>query len=112
MLDFLREEISEELANQKKSRTGTNKRSREDFARFKAFCQRWTPPLSHLPAAPATVGGFLTSELDRGKPHLRRVIKAISSTHQKADLHDPTSDLLVRALLRLASDEPSQKKGN
>jgi hypothetical protein len=88
MLDFLREEISEELADQKKSRTGTNKRSREDFVRFKAFCQRWTPPLSHLPAAPATVGGFLTSELD-GADHTcaasskrfpARIKKPISTT--------------------------------
>jgi hypothetical protein len=113
MLDHLREAIQEELAaDQKKARGGKDKRSHEDFVRFKAFCQRWSPPLSHLPAAPASVAAFLTSELDKGRPHLRRLIKSISTTHHKADLPDPCTDLLVRALLRLASDEPSTQKGN
>jgi hypothetical protein len=104
MVDYLRDQIAEELAEQKPS--ATDKRSREDFLRFKSYCAELDVP--HLPASPPAVAAFLTSEIARGRPHMRRVIKAISSTHHKADLQDPTSDLLVKALLRLASDEPQQ----
>jgi hypothetical protein len=111
MVDYLRDQISEELAEQKPSTT--DRRSREDFLRFKTYCAGLDLP--HLPASPPTVAAFLTSEIRLGRPHMRRCIKAISSTHHKADLHDPTTDLLVRALLRLAveqptTDKPSQQK--
>jgi hypothetical protein len=105
MVQFLRDEISQELEDQKKSSTGTDKRSRADFLRFRSYCARLDLP--HLPASPATVAAFLTSEIHHGKAHMRRCIKAISTTHLRCDLHDPTSDLLVRALLRLAV-EPSR----
>jgi hypothetical protein len=67
--------------------------------------RRWSP-------------GSLASELNKGRPHLRRCIKSISTTHRKADLFDPTTDLLVRALLRLAREpsrtdnKPSQPEGS
>jgi hypothetical protein len=110
MLNYLREEIAEELGSRKKPSAGLNKRSREDFKRFREHCAKLDLP--HLPASPPTVAAFLTSELDKGRPHLRRLIKLISATHKLADLNDPTSDLLIRALLRLARDEPQQKEGN
>jgi hypothetical protein len=77
MVDYLRDQIGEELAEQKPSTA--DKRSREDFLRFKAYCAWLDVP--HLPASPPTVAAFLTSEIARGRPHLRRCIKAISSTH-------------------------------
>jgi hypothetical protein len=107
MVDYLRDQISEELQEQKP--TTADKRSREDFLRFKSYCA-WLD-LPHLPASPPTVAAFLTSEIARGRPHLRRCIKAISSTHHKADLADPCQDLLIKALLRLARDEPTPQKG-
>jgi folylpolyglutamate synthase/dihydropteroate synthase len=105
MVDYLRDQISEELAEQKPS--ATDKRARADFLRFKAYCAWLDVP--HLPASPPSVAAFLTSEIRHGRPHMRRCIKAISSTHHKADLPDPTSDLLVRALLRLAIEQPTDK---
>jgi hypothetical protein len=107
MLENLREEIQEELQDQKKARTGMNARDRMNFLRFKAYCAKLDLP--HLPASPQMVAAFLTTELDKGRPHLNRLIKSISTTHHKADLPDPCTDLLVRALLRLAIDEPSTK---
>jgi hypothetical protein len=105
--NYLKNEIAEELEAQKKLSAGSNnKQSRSDFLRFREHCLRLGLPA--LPAAPATVAAFLTSEIDKGRPHLRRLIKSISQTHLRCDLHDPTSDLLIRALLRLASDGPSQ----
>jgi len=104
MLDYLRDEIAEELAEQKPT---TNARDRMNFLRFKAYCAKLDLP--HLPASPQMVAAFLTTELDKGRPHLNRLIKSISTTHHKADLPDPCTDLLVRALLRLAIDEPSTK---
>jgi hypothetical protein len=106
MVDYLKDEIAEELRNQEKPNTGSDKRSREDFKRFRAYCARLDLPA--LPADPRTVAGFLASEINKGRPHLRRLIKAISVTHLRCDLHDPTSDLLVRALLRLAIEHPPQ----
>ena len=82
-------------------------RDRMNFLRFKAYCAKLDLP--HLPASPQMVAAFLTTELDKGRPHLNRLIKSISTTHHKADLPDPCTDLLVRALLRLAIDEPSTK---
>jgi hypothetical protein len=105
MLNYLRDEIADELQDQKKKSSGSDKRSREDFKRFREHCARLDLPA--LPASPQVVAAFLTSEIHLGRPHLRRLIKAISSTHARCDLHDPCSDLLVRALLRLASDQPS-----
>ena len=102
----LKDHIAAELQDQK--RPGTNTQSREDFKRFRAYCTRLDLPA--LPASPQAVAGFLVSELDQGRPHLDSLIKTISETHLRCDLHDPTSDLLVRALLRLASDEPQQQK--
>jgi hypothetical protein len=114
--NYLKNEIAEELEAQKKLEAGSkDKRSRSDFLRFREHCLGLGLPA--LPAAPATVAAFLTSELDQGRPHLRRLIKSISTTHLRCDLHDPTNDLLLKALLRLASDGPSQQtdqpsKGN
>jgi hypothetical protein len=104
MINYLRDEIAEELKVQKKVEAGSTKRHRDDFKRFREHCAGLGLPA--LPADPRTVAAFLTSELDKGRPHLRRLIKAISNTHRSVDLHDPTGDLLVRALLRLASDQP------
>lgn len=104
---YLKDHIAAELQDQKKP--GTNTQSREDFLRFKTYCAKFD--LDHLPACPQVVAGFLVSELDQGRQHLNGLIKSISETHLRCDLHDPTGDLLVKALIRLASDdEPQQEK--
>jgi hypothetical protein len=106
MLDYLRAAIAEELAEQKKQKAGASKRDREDFLRFREYCKGLDLPA--LPAPPQAVAAFINSEIDKGRAHVRRLIKSISTTHHKADLPDPTSDLLVRALLRLAVEQPPQ----
>jgi uncharacterized protein (DUF2336 family) len=105
MLENLRDEISEELAEQKP--TTMNARERMNFLRFKGYAAELDLPA--LPASPAVVGAFLTSELHHGRGHLRRLVKAISATHHKADLPDPTADLLIKALLRRAVEQPTDK---
>ena len=107
MITYLGDEIAEELKD-RKSRTRTSSRSRGDFLRFKDYCTELDLP--HLPASPQAVAGFLAREFDKGRAHVRRCIKSISTTHHKADLPSPCDDLLVRALLRHATkqtDKPS-----
>ena len=106
IVGYLKAHIAAELQDQKKPETNTQ--SREAFLRFKTYCAKFD--LDHLPASPQIVAGFLVSEIDQGRQHLNGLIKTISETHLRCDLHDPTGDLLVRALLRLASDEPQQKE--
>ena len=48
------------------------------FFEFKKYCARYTPPLPHLPAAPAAIAAFLTSEMEKGQAHLNRLCAAIA----------------------------------
>jgi hypothetical protein len=86
IIAYLKDEIADELQDQKKHSTGKDKKARDDFKRFREHCAGLDLPA--LPADPRTVAAFLTSELDKGRPHLRRLIKAISTTHLRCDLHD------------------------
>jgi hypothetical protein len=71
------------------------------FEQFKEFCATaWSPPLPALPAHPAAVAAFLTSELIRGTSHFMKRLSAISRVHQAVGLPDPTSDVLCKALVR------------
>jgi hypothetical protein len=106
MLEHLRDEISEELKEQKP--TEMSAQGRMDVLCLKGYAA--TLDLPHLPASPATVAAFLTSEIHHGRPHLNRLVKSISAAHHKADLPDPCTDLLVRALLRLAVEQPTTDK--
>lgn len=101
----LREELAKEIADRKLD-ADTLARYRETFTRFKAFCQRWGIP--HLPAPPQIVVAFLASEINLGKDHIQDLARTVSRVHKTADLTDPCDDPLVRAVIRLANDGPSQ----
>jgi hypothetical protein len=103
------DELMEEIADRELS-PRTLKRYREDFLRYKAHCQHWDPPLPYLPGRPQAVAAFLTSEISHGKAHVRRLAKAITRAHSIADLPSPCDDLLVRATIRLANEQPTTDK--
>jgi hypothetical protein len=100
--------LMEEIADRKLS-ARTLKQYRDDFVRYKAHCQHWDPPLPYLPGSPQAVAAFLTSEIHHGKAHVRRLAKVIARAHSNADLPDPCTDLLVRATIRLANEQPTDK---
>jgi hypothetical protein len=106
LTESLRDELAEEIADRKLG-AKTLKQYREDFVRFKAFCQGWSTPLPHLPASSQVTAAFLASEIHLGKAHVRRLAKMISRAHSSADLPNPCEDLLVRAVIR-RSGEPFQ----
>ena len=99
----LRTELAEEIAARKLS-AETMRKYRADFLRFKECCAKWDLP--HLPASPQAVAGFLSSECSRGLTHVNRLVKAISVAHCSADLSDPTTDILVKAVVRLVKKDP------
>jgi hypothetical protein len=100
---YLRAELAEEIAARKLS-AETMRKYRADFLRFKECCAKWDLP--HLPASPQAVAGFLSSECSRGLTHVNRLVKAISVAHCSADLSDPTTDILVKAVVRLVKKDP------
>jgi hypothetical protein len=86
-----------------------------DFARFQAYCKRWELP--HLPAPPQAVAVFLADESEHGAKHLARLARSISVVSRAVGFADPTEDVLVRAVLRLAradkaNNSPHPEKGN
>jgi hypothetical protein len=105
----LRDELAEEIATDRQLSPKTLAQYRADFLRYKAHCQHWSPPLPYLPGRPQAVAAFLTSEISHGKAHVRRLAKAITRAHSRADLPSPCDDLLVRATIRLANEQPTDK---
>jgi hypothetical protein len=73
---------------------------RKIFEQFKDYCLRFDPPLPALPAHPAAVAAFLTSELIRGASHFMKRLNAISRIHRSLGQPDPCSDVLILALVR------------
>jgi hypothetical protein len=78
---------------------------RKVFDRFKEYCGTWNPPLPPLPANPAAVCAFLTSELDRGITHFTNRCNAISRVHLAVGMPDPTRDVLCQALIRTVNEK-------
>jgi hypothetical protein len=99
----LRDELAEEIADRKLS-AKTLVQYRESFLKFKEYCRRYTPPLSHLPAPPQIVAAFLADEIYLGKAHVRRLAKIIATAHRSADLPNPCEDLLIQAVIRRAGE--------
>jgi hypothetical protein len=100
----LRAELAAELESQKLN-AKTLKRYREDFARFRKYCEGSGLPC--LPAGPQVTAMFLGEHGKRGLAHVNRLRAAIACTHRMAGFPDPTSDLLVRAVCRLLKDNKS-----
>jgi hypothetical protein len=94
----LRTELAAELESQKLN-AKTLKRYREDFARFRKYCEG--SGLPYLPAGPQVTAMFLGEHGKRGLAHVNRLRAAIACAHRTAGFPDPTSDPLVKALCRL-----------
>jgi hypothetical protein len=66
---------------------------------------------------PQACAVFLSEESGKGLAHVLRIKKAISAVHKMADQPDPTTELLVQAIIRLCrkdksppTAQPSQSK--
>ena len=97
-------ELAAEIESQKLD-AKTLKRYREDFARFRKFCESWGLP--YLPAGPQVTAMFLSDGCEKGLKHCNRLRNAIACTHRMAGFPGPTEDLLVKAVSRLLRDNKS-----
>jgi hypothetical protein len=100
----LRAELDAEIESQRLD-AKTLKRYREDFARFRKYCDGQGLPC--LPAAPQVTALFLGEHGVKGLKHFNRLRAAIACTHRTAGFPDPTEDLLVKAVGRLLKDNKS-----
>ena len=104
---YVGDELQAEFAERKQSEDKKRRAHLGAFLKFKEYCAGYSPPLPHLPAAPAAIAAFLTSEMEKGQGHLNRLCAAIAVMHKRVDLPDPTNDPLVRAVVRLAHKDKS-----
>jgi hypothetical protein len=104
---YVADELQAEFAAQRQAEEKRKRAHLGAFLRFKEYCGRYETPLPHLPAAPAAIAAFLTSEMEKGQAHLNRLCAAIAVMHKRVDLPDPTNDPLVRAVIRLAHKDKS-----
>jgi hypothetical protein len=107
LLPFIKAELAEEMAVKTPAALCGYL---EDCQRFKECAQRWD--LDYLPATPQMVAVYLSEESEKGIEHVRRQVNAIRELHRATNNPDPTTDILVRAILRLCEKEDDkQKKG-
>lgn len=92
-------EKAADLAREEKA-AATRRAYRSDFQIFGVWCA--ARAASALPAAPATVAGFLAAEAERGaRPStIGRRVAAIRYAHKLAGLEAPTDDERVKATVR------------
>jgi hypothetical protein len=113
---YVGDELQAEFAAQRQSEEKRKRAHLGSFNRFRQYCARYSTPLPHLPAAPAAIAAFLATEIEKGQGHLNRLCAAIALMHKRVDLPDPTTDLLIRAVVRLAhkdkSSPPAAKPSN
>jgi hypothetical protein len=107
MEPYLREHLAAENVKARISPT-----AKKDFAQFKTYCAtKWSIPLPHLPSRPQVVAAFLVSE---SKHHdaarVSRMAKNISTVHRAVGFADPTTDVLVQAVLRSIKTTPTPKE--
>jgi hypothetical protein len=102
----LHAEIGKEIESQRLD-AKTLKRYREDFARFRKYCE--TQGLPCLPAGPQVTALFLGDHCEKGLKHFNRLRAAIACTHRIAGFPDPCEDLLVRAIGRLLKENKSSQ---
>jgi hypothetical protein len=107
--EFVGNELQAEFAAQRQSDETKKRMHLGAFVRFREYCTGYSTPLPYLPAAPAAIAAFLTTEMSKGQGHLNRLCAAIAVMHKRVDLLDPTNDPLVRAVVRLAHKEKSSK---
>jgi hypothetical protein len=106
LLPFIKAELAEEMAVKTPAALGGYI---QDCARFKDCAARWD--LDYLPATPQMVAVYLSEESEKGIEHVRRQVNAIRELHRATNNPDPTSDILVRALMKLIEKENEKQKG-
>jgi hypothetical protein len=104
---YVGDELQAEFAAQRQSEESRKRAHLGAFLRFKQYCTNFSTPLPHLPAAPAAIAAFLSTEIAKGQSHLNRLCAAIALMHKRVDLPDPTTDPLIRAVVRLAHKDKS-----
>jgi hypothetical protein len=95
---LLKAELEAETATER-----VTSRIKKDFAKFRSYCQENALPF--LPADARPVAEWLGSQIESGAAHVSRLARAVSVVHTSVGLPDPTTDILVRAVLRLARTE-------
>jgi len=102
--------LTKELAAENRQ-TRVTAKAKTDFKMFQACCSKWGLP--DLPAPPQAVAVFLSEESEHGAAHVSRLARSISIVHTACNFSDPTTDILVRAILRLVRSEKksSPQKG-
>jgi hypothetical protein len=105
---YVGDELQAEFAAQRQSDETKKRMHLGAFVRFREYCAGYSTPLPHLPAAPAAIAAFLTTEMSKGQAHLNKLCAAIAVMHKRVDLTDPTTDPLVRAVVRLAHKDKSK----
>lgn len=107
-LDAIDKNLSAHLGRELKlenAKTRVRAQHKQDFKAFQACCAKWGLP--DLPAPPQAVAVFLSEESERGAAHVSRLARSISVVHTACNFADPTTDVLVRALLRLVRTDKS-----
>jgi hypothetical protein len=101
---YVGDELQAEFAAQRKTDETKRRAYLGSFNRFRQYCANFSTPLPHLPAAPAAIAAFLSTEMEKGPNHLNRLCAAIAVMHRRVDLPDTAvNDPLVRAVIRLAA---------
>jgi hypothetical protein len=104
---YVGDELQAEFAAQRQTEESRKRAHLGAFLRFKNYATSYSTPLPYLPAAPAAIAAFLATEIEKGQAHLTRLCAAIATMHKRVDLPDPTTDPLVRAVVRLAHKDKS-----
>lgn len=89
----LKKELAEENAVKR-----ITELQRKDFAKFKAFAEKWKLPC--LPAPPQAVVLWLSEQSERGATRLAKLARSISAVHLACNFNNPVCDPLVQAFLR------------
>jgi hypothetical protein len=98
--------LKDELAAEMRALQLTS-RQKADFDEFKTHCAKLG--LCPLPAPPQAVTAFLIERCMDGVQVLSRLRNSIATVHRTLNLEDPADDISVRALVRLARSEESNK---
>jgi hypothetical protein len=88
----------------------TGRKYGTQMKRFKEYCEK--PGVCSLPALPVFVAGYLHDRLLDGATYydIRCANAAIAYAHSRIGCADPTSDLLVKAVVRASKQGPASKQ--
>jgi hypothetical protein len=64
---YVADELQAEFAAQRKTEETKKRAHQGAFLRFKQYCLNFSVPLPYLPAAPAAIAAFLSTEIAKGQ---------------------------------------------